>query len=41
MTPKLILHCRIASCSRHTETRIPTLDVGPDKPMGIGGVKEE
>jgi hypothetical protein len=35
------LHGRIASCSRHTETRIRTLDVGSDKPMGIGGVNKE
>ena len=33
MTPKRILHCRIASCSRHTAPRIRTLDVGPDKPV--------
>ena len=28
MTPKPILHCRIASCSRHTATCIPHADVG-------------
>jgi hypothetical protein len=41
ITPKPILRCRIASCSRHTATRIRTPDVGHHTPTGIGGVKEE
>ena len=41
MTPKRFLHRRIASCSRPTATRIRTLDVGPQQPAGIGGVKED
>jgi hypothetical protein len=41
ITPKSILRCRIASCSRHTTNRNTGPDVGSCEPTGSGGVKEE